>query len=105
MDSQPGRASPAARAIYPIGWLRISMPLPTTSASTPDDVALGRACLAREVAANHFGLLPISLEHAAAVEGLPFHHRDPFDRLLVAQAQTDGIAIVSGDAALDAYGV
>ncbi len=36
---------------------------------------------------------------------LPFHHRDPFDRLLVAQAMVEQIPIVSADAAFDAYGV
>src|SRR5207248_4789309 len=46
--------------------------------------------LAREIATNHFDLLSISFDHAAAVETLPFHHRDPFDRLLVAQALSDG---------------
>lgn len=52
-----------------------------------------------------FELLPISLEHAAGVETLPQHHRDPFDRLLVAQALIELFAIVSMDAALDSYGV
>jgi PIN domain nuclease of toxin-antitoxin system len=50
-------------------------------------------------------LLPISLAHATAVECLPFHHRDPFDRLLVAQAALEVVSIVSVDVALDAYGV
>lgn len=50
-------------------------------------------------------LLPISLEHSAATIGLPFHHKDPFDRLLVAQALAEGIPLVSRDAAFDAYGV
>ena len=49
--------------------------------------------------------LPISLDHAAAVEQLPWHHRDPFDRILVAQASVEGAALVSHDAALQAYGV
>ena len=49
--------------------------------------------------------LPISLEHAAAVERLPPHHRDPFARMLVAQAIVEGAAIVSRDAALQPYGV
>src|SRR5438128_7507851 len=44
-----------------------------------------------------FELLPISLTHATAVEVLPMHHRDPFDRLLIAQAQTEAIPIVSAD--------
>jgi PIN domain nuclease of toxin-antitoxin system len=49
--------------------------------------------------------LPISLEHAAAVEHLPWHHRDPFDRILVAQAMTERAAIVSTDGALSPYAV
>jgi PIN domain nuclease of toxin-antitoxin system len=49
--------------------------------------------------------LPVSLEHAAAVEHLPWHHRDPFDRLLVAQALAEGAAIVSRDEPLAGYGV
>ncbi len=50
-------------------------------------------------------LLPISLAHATAVEALPPHHRDPFDRLLVAQSTIDAIPIVSVDLSLDPYGV
>jgi PIN domain nuclease of toxin-antitoxin system len=49
--------------------------------------------------------LPISLEHAAGVEGLPHHHRDPFDRLLVAQALSENATLVTGHEALRAYGV
>jgi PIN domain nuclease of toxin-antitoxin system len=49
--------------------------------------------------------LPVSVDHAAAVERLPMHHRDPFDRMLVAQARIEGAAIVSRDDALSPYGV
>ena len=49
--------------------------------------------------------IAITLEHAAAVERLPHHHRDPFDRLLVAQATVEGAAIVSADKELRAYDV
>jgi PIN domain nuclease of toxin-antitoxin system len=49
--------------------------------------------------------LPVTLAHAEAVEGLPWHHRDPFDRMLVAQAQVEGAVLLSGDSALGAYGV
>lgn len=52
-----------------------------------------------------FELLPIAVNHATGVEGLPLRHRDPFDRLLVSQALSEGIPIVSGDRALDAYGI
>jgi PIN domain nuclease of toxin-antitoxin system len=49
--------------------------------------------------------LEITLESLYKVADLPYHHRDPFDRLLVAQAITENLAIVSGDAVLDAYGI
>ena len=49
--------------------------------------------------------LTIGIEHAAAVEQLPWHHRDPFDRMLVAQAIVEKAAIVSADERLSAYGV
>jgi PIN domain nuclease of toxin-antitoxin system len=61
--------------------------------------------LPREIARNNFDLLPISLGHATMVEGLPLHHRDPFDRLLIAQAMVEGIPLVSNDATFDFYGV
>lgn len=49
--------------------------------------------------------LPISIDHARAVRTLPWHHRDPFDRLLVAQAQHERASIVSNDERLAVYGV
>lgn len=55
--------------------------------------------------ANSFRLLPITLAHIAVVEFLPFHHRDPFDRLLIAQARHEGMTLVSHDPSLKAYGV
>ena len=50
-------------------------------------------------------LLPIEIADVARVAALSFHHRDPFDRLLVAQALERDLAIVSADSALDAYNV
>ncbi|MGO9466429.1 MAG: type II toxin-antitoxin system VapC family toxin [Isosphaeraceae bacterium] len=52
-----------------------------------------------------FEVLPISVTHATSVESMPLHHRDPFDRLLVAQAAAEGIPVVSNDSQFDAYGV
>jgi PIN domain nuclease of toxin-antitoxin system len=52
-----------------------------------------------------FHILPILPEHTARRIGLPNHHRDPFDRLLVAQALKEGLPVVSSDATLDLYGV
>jgi PIN domain nuclease of toxin-antitoxin system len=48
--------------------------------------------------------LDISVDHAAAVEQLPSHHRDPFDRLLVVQAQQEGAVLLTADRALLPYG-
>jgi PIN domain nuclease of toxin-antitoxin system len=59
----------------------------------------------KELHTNDFSLLPITIPHAARVADLPFHHRDPFDRLLIAQALEDDIPIVSNDNAFDHYGV
>jgi PIN domain nuclease of toxin-antitoxin system len=47
--------------------------------------------------------LAVSHAHAAAVADLPRHHRDPFDRLLIAQAMSEGVPILSSDLQLDAY--
>jgi PIN domain nuclease of toxin-antitoxin system len=58
-----------------------------------------------QIADNDLTVLPISVKHAAIVAGLPFHHRDPFDRLLVAQAIAEQVPIISNDPALDAYPV
>ena len=54
--------------------------------------------------AEGFDLLPVDWLHAAAVERLPFHHRDPFDRLLVAQALVEGLPIVTRDRVFRKYG-
>lgn len=58
-----------------------------------------------QLARAGFGVAPISLGAALRVRGLPFHHRDPFDRLLVAQALEDNYTIVTRDPALERYGV
>ena len=54
---------------------------------------------------NGFGCLHIATRHAALLTTMPPHHKDPFDRLLIAQAQSEGIGIVSVDARFDSYGV
>ncbi len=54
---------------------------------------------------NTLQLLPITLPHILHVATLPFHHRDPFDRLLIAQSLIEPIPIISADAVFDGYGV
>jgi PIN domain nuclease of toxin-antitoxin system len=50
-------------------------------------------------------MLPITVEHADAQAKLPKHHGDPFDRLLVAQAQVEDLRLVSADPSFDPYGI
>ena len=50
-------------------------------------------------------ILPVTVAYAERQAGLPPHHKDPFDRLIIAQALVDGISVVSVDAAFDPYGV
>jgi PIN domain nuclease of toxin-antitoxin system len=57
------------------------------------------------LAQNEFEILDVRSEHVMALSPLPLHHRDPFDRLLIAQAISDRLQLVSADAAFDAYPV
>jgi len=76
-------------------------------------ISLGRLELAQPFEAlipaqmrmNGFGLLPLRIPHIAKIISLPFHHRDPFDRLLVGQCLVEGLSLVSVDAAFDKYSV
>jgi PIN domain nuclease of toxin-antitoxin system len=76
-------------------------------------ISIGKYSLGKDLAEfmerhmdqNDMILLPITARHAAVVAGLPFHHRDPFDRLLIAQAMTERIPLVSSDRVFDRYDV
>ncbi|MGZ8981912.1 MAG: type II toxin-antitoxin system VapC family toxin [Burkholderiaceae bacterium] len=69
---------------------------------TPADLA---AFLLEQIAMNRFEVLQIGLSHALAVHRLPHHHRDPFDRMLAAQAKIERLPLVSGDGRFDAYDI
>ena len=83
------------------------------SAATAWEIAikasLGRLRTRRTVAAaaaeSGFDELPIRIRHAAAVAELPWHHRDPFDRILAAQAGVEGLTLVTRDPIFARYGV
>ena len=59
----------------------------------------------KAIADNGFIILPIHPKHTATLTSLPFHHRDPFDRLIIAQAMVERIPVISGDGAFAAYPV
>lgn len=61
--------------------------------------------LLETVAEQGFTWLGIAPEHAWAVTGLPDHHRDPFDRLLISQAISEGLPVITGDPAFAPYGL
>jgi len=66
--------------------------------AAPDD-------LEQQVQTGGFLPLPISIAHGVAAGQLPYHHEDPFDRMLIAQAHIEGLTIVTRDKRFDVYGV
>lgn len=70
--------------------------LPTNTASLEEFVL-------DQVAKNYFTILPIQVDHTLAVYRLPLHHRDPFDRILVAQSQVENVPILSDDPLIRQY--
>ena len=59
---------------------------------------------ARKLAAEPFAALPLRAEHTSDVAMLEWHHRDPFDRMLIAQARGENLVLLTADRALSAYG-
>jgi PIN domain nuclease of toxin-antitoxin system len=102
------RLSPAAFDVISAG----AVPAYVSSASVWE-IAIKRAAgklkapegLLEKVAAARFKALGINFEHAIIAGALPLHHRDPFDRMLVAQAQSEGLTIVTNDPRIAAYDV
>jgi PIN domain nuclease of toxin-antitoxin system len=76
-------------------------------------LSLGRLTLAepvdvlipRQLRLNGIQLLNIEIEHIAVVATLPFHHRDPFDGLLIAQSTVERLPILSAEPAFDTYSI
>lgn len=72
-----------------IGKLRLSLPF--------------TSFITQQLNLNEIQVLDITIEHLAVVSTLPLHHRDPFDRLIIAQAVSENISILSVDSSFDAY--
>lgn len=70
----------------------------------PNAQAIARD-IAGAIAAEGFNELAVSVQHAERAGSLPGHHRDPFDRMLIAQAISEDLTLVSNERAFDAYGV
>jgi PIN domain nuclease of toxin-antitoxin system len=102
------RLPPAARDVIASGDVPVFV-----SAATAWEISIKRALGRLEAPEDLLGALhesdldalPISVAHALAAGALPPHHGDPFDRMLIAQAQSDGLVIVTADPAFAAYDV
>lgn len=57
----------------------------------------------QQIALNKIQILPMETAHLNVVSSLPFHHKDPFDRLIIAQAMVEKVAVVSVDSIFDSY--
>ena len=61
------------------------------------------AKISEEIAKNNFQMLPITFQDTLIVSSLPFHHRDPFDRLLIAQSINNNFTVISKDQHFESY--
>ena len=59
----------------------------------------------KQIAADDIEILPISPEHILSVSTLPFHHRDPFDRIIISQAQIENLPIMTKDQEFSNYAI
>ena len=87
-------------SIASVWEMAIKVSLGKLSLSQPFDLFIPNQLLLNDIT-----LLDITVGHTLRVAMLPFHHRDPFDRLLIAQSLVEGMPIISIDSVFDAYGV
>jgi PIN domain nuclease of toxin-antitoxin system len=86
--------------VVPIWELVIKINLKKLTLSDPLDVFI-----AKWISTYQLNLLSVESQHALAILGLPDIHRDPFDRMLISQAKTEAMSLVTADAKLAPYGV
>lgn len=110
LDNAPAKLSPTVRAlcqdpntrlflsVVSVWEIIIKAALGKLTLRTPL-----RTILADQMRVNSLQILPVTLDHVLAVEGLPLHHHDPFDRLLIAQALAEGFTVVSADPLFSRY--
>lgn len=93
----------AANAVWisPASYWEIAIKISLGKYRLPEPLA---DFMERELGRNDLAILPITLRHAGRVSTLPFHHRDPFDRLIVAQSLDESLTLASAGSAMDAYG-
>lgn len=106
----PDRLSPAARRLlsparHALIFSAASLwEIAIKSTLGREDFRVEPRLLRRGLLDNGYTELPVTSEHAVSIEGLPPLHKDPFDRLLLAQALTEGVTLLTTDAQLAQYG-
>ena len=106
--NDPARLAPAARATIADGRNRALISVASIweiGLKTARQKLILPADYVNILQADGFALLEVRREHAERAPALPTHHGDPFDRMLVAQALTENLVLVTSDAALRTYGV
>jgi len=110
-DTSDRLSAPAVKAVLEVrnelllsvaSWWEIAIKIGLGKLDLKPDWA---AALKREMRHNGITWLPVRPEHCERIPHLPFHHRDPFDRILVAQAQCENLGIVTADPHFAPYGV
>ena len=106
------KLSPSAREAFEspanTNWVSIATLWEMVIKASLGKLTLGRPfrdLVTTQLAENGFSLLQVEVDHLAALMDLPYHHRDLFDRLLVAQCTADDLALVTCDSAFSAYDV
>jgi PIN domain nuclease of toxin-antitoxin system len=90
------------RWLSPISLLEIAIKVRIGKLSLPAPFGV---MFPADLLAADIHLMPLEVEHIEPLTTLPLHHRDPFDRLIVATALVEGLTLVSSDGAIDNYGV
>ena len=109
-DSEPAKLSPVALLVCQ-DWAHTLLLSVASVWEMQIKIGLGKLTLRLPLAAiidsqrriNHLEILPVELDHVLALENLPAHHKDPFDRLLIAQANAEGAILVSRDPVFAKY--
>ena len=105
----PEKLSPHARALIELSENELLFSaaslweIAIKSGLARDDFAVDARLLRRGLLDNGYGELPIVSEHAVAIESLPPIHKDPFDRMLIAQATIEGISLLTADELVAQY--
>ncbi|CAN7608988.1 type II toxin-antitoxin system VapC family toxin [Bosea sp. LjRoot237] len=108
--SEPERLSPAAAQIIEdeatiLAFSVVSLwEIAIKNGLRRSDFLVNLRRLRRNLLEGDLREISVLSEHALALEALPIHHKDPFDRMLVAQAVAEGMTLLTGDAILAAYG-